>query len=213
MKVDMTLIIGAILLLILGLIKNQNRLIKGFYAIVLLFACSWKTVPEGTILSDTLYMSLIAQNFTCLFLLVSLLILVFPRSTAHSTEFYFFVLSILIGSEFMMKANSLIIVFMAVELTSFASYIITTFSFKKHSYEAGIKYLLFGAVSSAVMLFGMTLIYGATGSVLISEWNPGFFSDMLPLAGLLMMIFGILFKASIVPFHIWVPATYQYATQ
>lgn len=214
LKVESTLIGGAILLLILGLIKKSNGWIKSIYALTISIAFYFNIGQEaaiGEILSRSIFVSQMSIDITFILLISGILILVFQRPDKHATEFYFFILSILAGSIFMMKSNSILLTFIAVELTSFTAYILTNFSFKKKGHEAGIKYLLFGAVSSAVMLFGFGLLYGSSGIFFISDFAlipPG---ELTQNIGLLLIICGILFKSSILPFHIWVPATYQEA--
>ena len=213
LKVESTLILGAILLLLVGLFKRSNWLLKSIYAasIVLAFYFNWQGFEMGQILSDSISLTTVAHNFTAILLLSSLLILLYQRSAEHATEFYFFILSILLGSILMMKGNSFLVTFLAIELTSFSAYILTNFTFKKKGFEAGIKYLLFGAISTAIMLFGFGIIFGTTGTFFISEWSAIRESGLAFNLGLLFVIFGLLFKASIIPFHIWVPATYQSA--
>lgn len=212
-RVETALILGAIVLLITGLVSKSNVLLKSVFALAVLvaFYLNVQTLEMGLSLSDSIFHSPISQHFTSLFLLVSIVILGFKREQKHSAEFYFFILSMLIGGIFMMKANSLLVIYLVIELVSFSSYILTNFSFKKTAHEAGIKYLLFGAISSAIMLFGLGLIYGSTNTFFISEWDSDTFSLLLPQVGFIMMLLGIFFKASIVPMHIWVPATYQSA--
>ncbi len=211
--VEVILVCGAIVLLISGLIHNVAWLTKWIYALTVLIAvyANWVGFETGTALSESLFITPISHDFTALFLVSSLFILLYKRKKKHAVEFYFFILSLLTGSLFLMKANSLLVVYLAIELTSFTSYIITNFSFKREGYEAGIKYLLFGAVSSAIMLFGLGLIYGSTGTFFISEWTNGLFEELLPRVGLALALFGLFFKASIIPFHSWVPAIYQSA--
>ncbi|MEP1097523.1 MAG: NADH-quinone oxidoreductase subunit N [Cyclobacteriaceae bacterium] len=213
LKVESTLILGAIFLLIAGLIKKANWLLKSIYAATLLLAIyfNWQGFTMGEILSESISLTRTAHNFTFVLLLSCLLILLYRRSSEHATEFYFFILSLLIGSTFLMKANSFLVTFLSIELTSFSAYILTNFSFKKNGFEAGIKYLLFGAISTAIMLFGFGMIYGSTGTFFISDWETTNTGTLQFGIGLVFIIFGLLFKASIVPFHIWVPATYQSA--
>ncbi|MFK7952412.1 MAG: NADH-quinone oxidoreductase subunit N [Ekhidna sp.] len=212
-KTESALMIGAIVLLISGLITKSNRLLKGVFALVIVAALYFNSFVNetGLALSNGIFISSISQQFSNLFLMTGLILLLYERGEKHSAEFYFFILSLLIGSVFMMKANSLLIIYISIELASFASYILTNFSFRKAAHEAGIKYLLFGAVSSAIMLFGIGLIYGTTHTFYLHEWQLSMFETLLPQVGLLMFLMGIFFKASIVPLHIWVPATYQSA--
>ncbi len=212
-KVESTLILGSIVLLIVGLIRSSSPTIKWTYALVLLVAIffNYKSLDTGVYLSDAIWVDEITKRFSVLFLLTALLLLVFQRSKEHVAEFYFLVISLLVGSLFIMKANSFLILYLSVELTSIAAYILTNFVFKKEGYESGIKYLLFGALSSAIMLFGFGLIYGTTQSFYLTDWSTELFEGQFASLGLLFVLFGLFFKASIVPFHIWVPGTYQSA--
>lgn len=209
---ETSLMIGAVVLLILGLITKRSVLLKAVYAVTIVLGIyfSLKIDSVGFYLSDSLFSSGEIISFSSLFLLVGLLVLVFPREN-HVTEFYFFILALLIGSIFMMKANSLLLIYLSIELVSFVSYILTGFSFRKEGFEAGIKYLLFGALSSAIMLVGLGFVYGSTGDLYVSSWSSEVFSSLMPQVGLLFILFGIFFKISIFPFHIWTPATYQTA--
>ena len=212
-KVESMLILGAILLLVAGLINRSNLVVKTVFAVVLglSFYFNWVGFEYGLALSDGIFLGSGSRGFTFVFILVGILILMYSRSRKHAVEFYFFVLSIIIGSIFLIKSNSFLMIYLSLELTSIVAYLLTNFSFKKEGHEAGIKYLLFGAVSSAIMLFGFGIVYGTTHTFYCHEWNAIMFDEMLPKVGLLFVLFGLLFKASIVPFHIWVPATYQSA--
>ena len=209
---ETVLILGSILLLIVGLFSRSELLNKFVFVATIVVALYFNIQIEkgGIILSQSLFLSKEIISFGSLFLVFALTVLVFPRKT-HVTEFYFFTLAITLGSIFMMKANSLLIIYLSIELVSFVSYILTSFSFKKKGHEAGIKYLLFGAISSAIMLIGLGLVYGTTQTFYISEWTTGMFSDLLPQIGVLFLIFGVLYKCAIFPFHIWTPAAYQEA--
>ncbi|MEO9869265.1 NADH-quinone oxidoreductase subunit N [Ekhidna sp.] len=210
---ESTLIIGSIFILLMGLVKPSKLLMKGGFAISIVLALYFNMDNDlgGERMMNGIFISPSSIYFGSLFLLVSLLVLVFKREKTHAPEFYFFILAMLVGSLFIMKANSLLIIYVAIELVSLSSYILTNFSFKKKGFEAGIKYLLFGAMTSAVMLFGLGLIYGLTGTFAISEWSPTLFSQTLAQVGVLMLLIGIFFKISIMPAHLWVPGTYQYA--
>ena len=108
----------------------------------------------------------------------------------------------------MMQSMHLLLIYLSIEMLSYGSYALTNFSFNKKSHEAGIKHLLFGGVSSAIMLFGMSMLYGVSGSLLIADMN-----GLSPYGqvGAAFLLAGILFKISAVPFHIWTPNVYQAA--
>lgn len=210
---ETALILGAIGLLLAGLIKANKVIVKLLFGVIVLIAFWFNNLNQmlGELLSDSMFISQSSTYFGALFLIVALMILIFPRDKKHATEFYFFILAMLVGSLFMMKANSLLIIYLSIELVSFSSYILTNFSFKRQGFEAGIKYLLFGAISSAIMLLGLGLIYGSTGTFTISDFSLLPSIELITAVGVLMLLVGLFFKVSIVPAHLWVPATYQSA--
>ena len=120
----------------------------------------------------------------------------------------FFILSgIILSSSF----SSLLILFLGIEIISIPLYILTG-SDKRNlkSNEASLKYFLLGSFSTGLMLMGITLIYGNSGSFQIDAiTNPGTKPDVLLVAGLLLLMFSMAFKASAAPFHFWTPDVYD----
>lgn len=211
-SVESSLIVGACLLLVVGLFSKHQALLKLIFLSVLLVAFYFSSQHRelGTALSDSIILTELGTVFHPLLILIAATVVIFPRRE-HVPEFYFMILSLLVGSLFMIKANSLLIVYLAVELVSYVSYALTAFSFNKKGSESAIKYLLFGAFSSAILLIGIGLTYGFGGSLYISDYSLEFFKLEPAQIGLLFMFFGVFFKASIFPFHIWTPAVYQSA--
>lgn len=132
----------------------------------------------------------------------------------YKSEFYFLLLSSLLGMVAMTSARDFITIFVALELISIPTYILA--GWRKHdtkSNEAAIKYYLIGVLSSAVMLYGMSLIFGLSGGhVLLSEIGAfaasGDAPPLFPVAIFLTLV-GFAFKVSAVPFHFWAPDTYE----
>ncbi len=130
-------------------------------------------------------------------------------------EYYTLVLGLLLGAHMLSMSSNLLMIYLSLEVISIFSYILTAFGFSKKSNEAAVKYLLFGAVASGVMLYGMSLIYVLTGSFDIT--TSGFIealmtADSLPvLLACVMVSVGFLFKISAIPFHIWTPDVYTAA--
>ena len=209
---ETTLMLGASVLLLAGLIWRKLVVDKVLFGAILLIALVFnlRILEGGYYLSDSLYADFESISLASLFLIFGVFTLVFPREK-HSTEYYFLVLALLTGSIFMMKANSFLMVYLSIELVSFVSYLLTGFSFSKKGFEASIKYLLLGALSSAILLIGLGLVYGTTQSFLFSDWANAPFTNLLSQVGLLFVVLGIFFKISIFPFHLWTPATYQTA--
>ena len=130
-------------------------------------------------------------------------------------EYHALILSLLLGAMIMSMTTHLLLVYLAIELVSISSYILTSFSFSRQGAEGALKYLLFGAVVSAVMLYGISLLYGFTGTLDFA--SPNFQMSLLSLnvaaVPLLLASFltlaGFLFKLSAVPFHLWAPDAYE----
>lgn len=154
--------------------------------------------------------------FSLLFLFGGAVTALFIRNYPHTGkqgEFYVLMLTSILGMSLMAGSADLIMLFLAIETTSIPLYVLAGFLRKDDaSTEAGFKYLIYGAVTSAVMLYGFSLLFGMTGTTQIYE-----ISQVLPYAvpgiGGLLIIFLILvglgFKISAFPFHFWAPDVYQ----
>jgi NADH-quinone oxidoreductase subunit N len=131
----------------------------------------------------------------------------------HVSEYYSLVLLAATGMTLMASANSLVTVFVALELASLPSYALVSFlKTDRGSVEAGLKYFLIGALSSAVMAYGISLVYATTGTLLLddiaAEVAGNQFGGVLGL-GILMLAGGFAYKTASVPFHFWAPEAYE----
>ncbi len=131
---------------------------------------------------------------------------------SYQAEYYALVLLAATGMTLMASANSLVTVFVALELASLPSYALVAFlKENKGSVEAGLKYFLVGALSSAIFAYGVSLVYAATGSLqltAVQEAITGDFTGLLGM-GVVMVVGGIAFKTASVPFHFWAPEAYE----
>lgn len=128
-------------------------------------------------------------------------------------EYYGMLVSSILGMIVMASARDLIGIFVALELLSIPAYLMATWRKRDlRSNEAGLKYYLMGVFASAVMLYGMSLLYGVAGSTMLSEIgdvvNEGDSSSVTSLA-IVFVVVGFAFKVSAVPFHTWAPDTYE----
>ena len=129
-------------------------------------------------------------------------------------EFYALMLVSTIGMSLMAAAADLVMLYLAIETTSIPLYLLSGFMVRdRRSVEAGIKYLLFGAMTSAVMLYGFSLLYGFGGTtqmyLLAERQLAGEVSPVALGVALLMVLVGFGFKISAVPFHFWAPDVYE----
>jgi len=129
-------------------------------------------------------------------------------------DLYSLIIASVFGLHLMTMASNLLSVYLAVEMVSIASYLLVAYrSENAFSAEAGLKYVLFGAAASAIMLYGISLLYGASGS--LSLFDPAFVSGLIKANvvavafAMILVLVGIAFKLSFVPAHFWVPDVYQ----
>jgi len=129
-------------------------------------------------------------------------------------EYYLMLLASVFGMTIMASSRDLIGIFIALEMLSIPAYLLA--GWRKRTLtgnEAGMKYYLMGVFASAVMLYGMSLIYGGTGSTLLSEIGThvagSFGKEPIAVMGILFTLVGFAFKVSAVPFHNWAPDTYE----
>ncbi len=126
-------------------------------------------------------------------------------------EFYVLVLSSVTGMMFLVAASDLIMLFLALELMSIPVYALAGFRRTSlRSNESAVKYFLIGSFASGILLYGSALLYGATGSLVLSEIATSFDPEnAIDLVGAGLVLIGLGFKISSVPFHQWAPDTYE----
>jgi NADH-quinone oxidoreductase subunit N len=156
-------------------------------------------------------------SFTLLFLFgaaVTSLFAMEMKSLGQRGEFYLLLLTSTLGMTLMASSADLIMLFLAIETTSIPLYILAGFyKSDDKSTESGFKYFLFGAMTSAVMLYGFSLLYGFTGTtdiyVITEMVISGDVSLTLAIGTLILVMVGFGFKISVVPFHFWAPDVYE----
>jgi NADH-quinone oxidoreductase subunit N len=137
----------------------------------------------------------------------------FERGTEHASEYAVLILFSAVGMSVMVSATSLISLYVGLELTSLSSYVLAAYRrTDERSAEAGLKYFVLGALASGILLYGISLLYGFTGTAnftgLASAFARGTPSLGL-LFGLVFLLAGLAFKISAVPFHMWTPDVYE----
>ncbi len=162
-----------------------------------------------------------SNYFRIIILLSSILIIGFAvlsneikRCRDRHGEFYSLLIGMMIGMFFLVSANDLILIYISIEILSLSSYVLAGFvKTSIRNSEASLKYVIYGGVSSGIMIFGMSLIYGMTGSTNLSEINSilkvSSITDITFLVSILMVLAGLGFKISVVPFHFWTPDVYE----
>ncbi len=155
---------------------------------------------------------------------VILFVLADRRERKHGIgEYYFLLLGAGIGVFFMVSTNNLLLLMLGLELLSLASYSLAGFhKSERRSAEASMKYVIFGGLSAGIMLYGISLLYGLTGTIDLNEmgiadgsgWPVGlaaqFAQDPVPVAvAIVLILAGFAYKVSVVPFHFWTPDVYE----
>ncbi|WP_248903696.1 NADH-quinone oxidoreductase subunit N [Halocatena marina] len=170
---------------------------------------------EGQLVVDemSLFFTFIIASVTAL---VSLASYEYLRDRPYQAEYYILVLLSATGMTLMASSNSLATAFVSLELTSLPSYALVAYiKDNRGSVEAGLKYFLIGALSSAVFVYGVSLIYAVTGSLLLpdiaSTLQGGFDESLIGVLGfgVVMILGGLAFKMASVPFHFWAPEAYE----
>ncbi len=224
MNAIITLSILALVVLYLGLFKASKALLPvtliGLLAALGLSVAEWNqnTAPifSGMMLFDNF-----AVAFSGICMISTILILAiskqsFERISEHVAEYYAVILFALAGILVMLSYHNLSMLFIGIEIMSVSLYILAGIKKKDvASNEAALKYFLMGAFSTGFLLFGIALVYGATGSfdlAAISNYViAGAKQGISPLfyAGLLLMLVGLSFKVGAAPFHFWSPDVYE----
>lgn len=216
---------GLLLLLVDLVIPPERRKLLGYAAAVVvgvlfLYSLSGRYAPVEPVeaFGGSAVLDGLAVFFKRFFLLAAVLVLLVSvefsgKLTTGATEFWALTLFALVGMLFAASANNFAMLFVAIELITVTFYILTSYQRTRlASLEAGVKYLIIGAVSSAVMVYGIALVFGAAGSMQFAEiarQSPELAENRLFQLGMLFVIGGLAFKVSVFPFQIWAPDVYE----
>ena len=184
-----------------------------------LWTSQWQlSLPSGTAFSETVETSPFTVFFhvlICGIVLVTLLLSLdtLPEDSHHQGEYYALIVFGAVGMCLLTSAVELLVVFIALEISSISTYILA--GYRKQTGrgpEAAIKYFLLGSFATAFLLYGIALIFGATGTTSVFEiarLASTAQNHSLVVAALVLMLVGILFKVSAAPFHVWTPDVYE----
>jgi NADH-quinone oxidoreductase subunit N len=138
-----------------------------------------------------------------------------PAAVDRRGEFTGLILISVTGMMLVASAGDLISIFLGIEILSVALYVLCALEiWRERSLESGLKYLIIGAVGAAILLYGLTLLFGATGSTSLAEigaelQGTAFTDEPLVIAAMALIAAGLAFKASAAPFHMWTPDVYE----
>lgn len=173
---------------------------------------------EGvSLLADQVVVDGMSLFFTFIVTSVAALVILgsydYLHDQPHKGEFYSLIVLATTGMALMANANSLITAFIAIELASLSSFALVAFlKHNRGSVEAGLKYFLIGALSSAILVYGISLVYAVTGSLQLDAVAAGVGETEnvgILGVGVLMIVGGVAYKTASVPFHFWAPEAYE----
>jgi NADH-quinone oxidoreductase subunit N len=222
-EVLLTLTGVAIMLIEASLPPSAPRRYLGMLAAIgtglAMWASIWQlSLPQGAAFfgtAETSAFTIFFHVLICGIVLVALLLSLdtLPEDSHHQGEYYALIVFGAVGMCLLTAAVELLVVFIALEISSIATYILA--GYRKDTArgpEAAIKYFLLGSFATAFLLYGIALTFGATGTTQIYEiarLAPTAQNHSLILAGAALMLVGILFKVSAAPFHVWTPDVYE----
>jgi len=221
MNIIITIVVTALAVLYAGLFKAYKALLPltlvGLVAALAFGVTAWDTnityygmmkmdnfalAFSGLTILGTIFIFLLTQNY-------------FAKNSENVAEYYTLILFALSGIIIMVSYTNMSMLFIGIEIMSVALYILA--GIRKNNFasnEASLKYFLMGAFSTGFLLFGITLIYGATGSFslpVINQYLVGNYLMVSPLfyPGLILIMIGLCFKIGAAPFHFWTPDVYE----
>ena len=222
---ELVLTIGALLTLMLGTFLGQDKALRPltYVAVGILGIAAWAVLqaPATTVVAfDGLYITDSFSTFLKILIIAAAavsMLLALPYldgSTTGRFEYPVLLMLATLGMCMMVSANDLLSLYVGLELTSLASYVLAAFHRgESKSSEAGLKYFVLGALASGILLYGITLVYGFAGAT-----GFGAIRDVLAaqeerslgvLLGLVFILSGLAFKIAAVPFHMWTPDVYE----
>ncbi|MDA9980655.1 NADH-quinone oxidoreductase subunit NuoN [Pelagibacterales bacterium] len=214
---ELSIFIAAISLLVLGLFIDNIKLIINLAIASILFAILLILFqPIQSAFNNSLVIDEFSKVIKILILIGSLASIIMYHSSREDLninlfEFPILILLATIGMMIMVSANDLIAIFIGLELQSLTLYVLAALN-RNHlaSSEAGLKYFLLGALSSGLLLFGLSYIYGFTGNTNLNLISTTVTSGNIGLIiGIVFVCSGLAFKVSAVPFHMWTPDVYE----
>ena len=219
---EISLLAVALMVILFDLFIGRKRVLGWVSAVGLLLPLVFTITLWGT--NDTAFGgALVVDQFSLffkLFFLVTTSLVIFSsinysrKFAPFRGEFYALLLLATTGMMLLASTRELISIFVALELTGIPLYVLAGFLRTDKSSEAGLKYLLLGAIASAVLLYGMAMVFGLTGttylgSIAAAVSANGLVGNAGLLMGIVLLVAGFGFKLATVPFQMWVPDVYE----
>jgi NADH-quinone oxidoreductase subunit N len=230
---EIFLFLWAILIFVLDFFWKRGKQNLGYVALlgVAITMFLSLTSQKGELLGGMFLADSFSSFFNFIFLLCGFLTIAssvnfIKKLTSHQGEYFALLLLSMVGMMFLASAGELITLYVALELTTISLYVLAAYlkndsiaplATRSKSSEAGLKYLILGGVSSALLLYGISLIFGLTGTTFLKEIKMTLITNFLTyqrvnpalMLSLIFFIAGFGFKLALVPFHMWVPDVYE----
>ncbi len=219
---EIFLSLGIMFLLILGVFKkDSSKIVQNISLIFLLVTAvivfnETVSIKKIFLFNDSIIIDYLSSFMKIITLVAAFLVLIISSNYLKTfkifkIEYPILILSSVLGMMIMISSNDLIVFYMGLELQSLALYVLATFNRDQlNSSEAGLKYFVLSALSSGLLLYGCSLIYGFTGStnfnLIATQLNT---DDYMLTFGIVFILVGLAFKISAVPFHMWAPDVYE----
>ncbi len=221
---ELFLLGGSLVLFLITLGENKGTLAKNMtiaIGIVLSVLCVVGINESGTMFYGAYAVNFYSQFFKLIIALgMTFVVLLAPDmkgvNNKVQAEYYLFMVLSVLGLVMLMSSAELLTLFVSLELSSYALYLMVPMrddtTGERKQMEAGIKYVMFGVISTGAMLFGMSYLFGLTGTTYLSALVPalhGMTGNPVALLAVLLVLVGFFYKLAIFPFHFWVPDVYE----
>jgi len=222
------LVMACVIMVVDVFLSEQRRgIIHGLAILTLIFAAiitlrgdyladgvQFVTIFKGSFIRDPMGDVLKVSSFVIMGLIFTYSKFYLRNFNMFRADFYTLSLFALLGVMLLISANSLLMIYLGLELISLSVYALVAFNREsRRGSESAMKYFVLGSVASGMLLYGMSMIYGATGSLGLTDIaeaiRTGGSGDILLIFGLAFVVVGIAFKFGAVPFHMWIPDVYE----
>ena len=223
---ETALVVSFCFIIIADLFLRKRNELTSYLALIALLVTASFLVQQGAVGTRSIFFDMFAIDpfslfFKAIILMSSFFVILFsiyskelkgrPKGVG---EYYALIIALTLGMFLMTGATNLLMMYLALELSSLTSYILAGYTNEaKDSSEASLKYIIYGALSSGIMLYGISIIYGLTGSLDINNIHQALMLNNLNQAALIIagifIVVGFGYKISAVPFHFWTPDVYE----
>ena len=221
---EIILIAAICIIIVADLLSKKRNQVGGWILLASFVLCGVALVTQWGLSTSAFYEMIVIDPFSVFFkfllVITGIFVILFSMQNEELVpyksrigEYYMLISGMMLGMFLMVSSTNLLMMYLAFEMTSISSYVLVGFTKKSiRSAESSIKYIIFGSVSSGIMIYGVSLIYGMTGTLNMFEIGAAMGvmeSTSVFSMALLMIVAGIGFKIAIVPFHFWAPDVYE----